>query len=117
MFRRQITRQPVSGKIQEARQWAQETKEYFDKKNPQTATEIYMEQFENYSTIHWFQQFESLADLEKIAAQIESDEEAQAILTKELMVLYLPFKQLSSPRGFGSIFQKQELWVPLAAEG
>jgi len=82
MIKRQMIMRPKGPKLLEARQWAQELKEYFDKKYPQLASEIYTERFGNYLTLHFFSQFETLADLEKNVEEAESDEEYQALFMK-----------------------------------
>ena len=38
-----------------------------------------MERYENYGTIHFFQHFDSLADVDKVVPEYTSDEELQAI--------------------------------------
>ena len=83
MIKRRMTIQPVLGKGLEASQLMQEIKEYFDKKYPQTATEIYSERYDSYGTLHISQQFESLVDMEKIREKYEADEDVQNISTND----------------------------------
>jgi len=82
MIKRQVSMRPKGTKLLEAREWALEANEYFKKKYPQLVPEVYTERFGNYLTLHFFTQFETIADIDSNLTEVESDEEYQALFMK-----------------------------------
>jgi hypothetical protein len=82
MIKRIVSAKPKNENIIDARQWSQEINEYVNRKYPRLAQEAYFERFGDVYRIHFFSQAETLADLEKILAEIQTDKEYGAIFMR-----------------------------------
>ncbi len=83
MIRLQWTARISRGKNQEAFQWAKETAAYLRSKYPKIlAIAAYEEHFGNVNTVHIFSDYESLATLEAVEAEYQSDAAFQALFKK-----------------------------------
>lgn len=82
MFRFQRTARISSGKIVEAFQWAKEITEYLNEKYAPVSVQPYTEVFGDYGKVYWHVDYEDLATLEKINAQLMADQEYWAMLNE-----------------------------------
>lgn len=82
MFRFQRTAQIRTGKLAEAIQWAKKITEYLNKKFAPLSTQAYTELFGDYGKVYWHTDFEDLATLEKVNAQLLADQEYWALLNE-----------------------------------
>jgi len=82
MIKRIVSVRPKFTKLLEARQWSQEMDEYMKKKYPQSTSEVYIERFGNTNTHHFISQFKDLAELEKVMAESQADQEFIDLYTK-----------------------------------
>jgi len=60
---------PKPDKIQEARQWAKEIIDFNSKEYPEIIFEVYWEKFGDAQAIHFYSQYESVTEMEKINDQ------------------------------------------------
>ena len=82
MIKRIVTVKPRGGKLVEARQWAQEILEFARKKYPKNSPEVYFEKYGDVNRMYWMGQYESIDELEKVAAENQSDNKFLEIYMK-----------------------------------
>lgn len=82
MFRFHRTARISRGKLLEAPQWAKEVAEYITSKYSPVSVQAYSEVFGNVGTVHWYADYEDLATLERINAQLLTDQGYLAMLNK-----------------------------------
>jgi len=70
----------TSGKIAEAREWANGITEFLNKKTSQTSFQVFREEFGSPTALHWYADFENLAVLEQEMSKIQSDVEYFALI-------------------------------------
>ena len=70
------------GHQREASQWAKEVAVYLSNKYQPHDFQAYSERFGDPSIIHWFVDYEDLATIEKVNAQLLIDQEYLALLAK-----------------------------------
>jgi hypothetical protein len=72
----------TSGKVAEAREWANEITEFLNKKTSQTSFQVFREEFGAPTALHWYADFENLAVLEQEMSKVQSDVEYFALIKK-----------------------------------
>ncbi len=82
MFRFHRTAQASRGKLQDAIKFAKEVTEYLNAKYTPLSVQAYSEVFGDGGRIHWYADYQDLATIEKINAQLLTDQGYWAILTK-----------------------------------
>ncbi len=82
MYRFHRTGYASRGELLEASQWAKEVAGYLTKKYSPVSVQAYSEIFGDYSAVHWYADYEDLATLEKVNAQLLTDQGYLAMLNK-----------------------------------
>ena len=82
MFRFHRIARASRGKLLQAIQWAKEVSGYINEKYAPVSVQAYIEQFGDGGTIHWFSDFEHVADWETLNAQLLADQGYWALLDK-----------------------------------
>ena len=82
MFRFHRTARASRGKFPEAAQWAKEVAGYINTKYAPGSVQAYAEAFGDLGTVHWYADYEDLATIEKLNAQLLADPEYGAMLKK-----------------------------------
>lgn len=82
MFRfHRISRAKI-GKFRDAVLWAKDVAEYLNTNYAPVSVQAYAELFGEVNTIHWYADYEDLAALERMNAQLMADQGYQALLNK-----------------------------------
>ena len=82
MFRFHRTARASRGKFPEAAQWAKEVAGYINTKYAPGSVQAYAEAFGDLGTVHWYADYEDLATIERINAQLLTDQGYWALLNK-----------------------------------
>lgn len=82
MFRLHRTGHVSRGKAFEAVQWAKEVAEYVSAKYAPVSVQAYSEIFGDIGKVHWYADSEDLASIEKLNAQLLTDQDYQALINK-----------------------------------
>lgn len=82
MYRFHRTGYASRGKLLEAVKWAKEVAGYITKNYSPVSVQAYSEIFGDYSAVHWYTDYEDLATIEKINAQLLTDQGYLALLNK-----------------------------------
>ena len=82
MFRFHRTARVSRGKFPEGIQWAKEVTEYINTKYAPASLQAYAELFGDVGTVHWYADYEDLATIEKLNAQLLADQGYWALLSK-----------------------------------
>ena len=82
MFRFQRSARAKGGKALEAVQFAKEVAGYINTKYAPVSVQVYTEQFGDLNTIYWYADYKDLATIEGINAQILTDQDYWAIVSK-----------------------------------
>ena len=82
MFRFHRISRAKPGKFPEAIQFAKEVAGYINTKYAPISVQAYIEQFGDIGTLHWHVDYDNLAAVEKINAQLLTDQGYWALLNK-----------------------------------
>ena len=82
MFRFHRIARVSRGKFLEAVQWAKEVAGYINTKYAPVSVQAYAELFGDVGTVHWYADYEDLATIERINAQLLTDQGYWAMLNK-----------------------------------
>lgn len=82
MFRFHRTGHASRGKFLEALQWAKEVAEYINTNYSPVSVQAYSEVFGDLGKVHWYADYEDLATIERINAQLQTDQGYQAMIKK-----------------------------------
>ena len=77
---------PKLDKVLEASQFAQELLAFFNSKYPELKSEAYWERFGDALTIHFYFQYDNLADFESKVNQIMADQDFLALNNKGMIL-------------------------------
>ncbi len=82
MFRFHRTARISRGKLPDGVQWAKEVAGYINTKYAPVSVQAYAEVFGDIGKIHWYADYEDLATVERINAQLQADQGYWALLGK-----------------------------------
>lgn len=82
MFRFHRTGHISRGKLLEALQWAKEVAEFINTNYSTVSVQAYSEIFGDIGKVHWYADYEDLATIERINAQLLTDQGYQAMINK-----------------------------------
>ena len=81
-FQRTVKIQP--GRHREANKWAKEIADFINNNESRTSYQVFREEFGIVSAIHWIADYENLAVLEQVMANLLSNEEYMALVNRSV---------------------------------
>lgn len=82
MVRFERSARVARGKLQAARQWAQEVTDYANNNHPEGKLQVFSKRFGNLGSLSWQADFDDLAALDRYQNSFDTDQGYWALLTK-----------------------------------